>query len=81
MIDSVTVVELTCHRDGIASWYSGLVSLRLKHPRDAATIGRFGGVAQLGERRVRNAEVVSSILILSTKQKWPSFDGSFFWWI
>ena len=25
-----------------------------------------GGVAQLGERRVRNAEVVSSILILST---------------
>jgi hypothetical protein len=28
---------------------------------------RQGGVAQLGERRVRNAEVVSSILILSTK--------------
>ena len=27
-----------------------------------------GGVAQLGERRVRNAEVVSSILILSTNQ-------------
>ena len=27
---------------------------------------RCGGVAQLGERRVRNAEVVSSILILST---------------
>ena len=26
-----------------------------------------GGVAQLGERCVRNAEVVSSILILSTK--------------
>ena len=29
-------------------------------------IERAGGVAQLGERRVRNAEVVSSILILST---------------
>jgi hypothetical protein len=28
-----------------------------------------GGVAQLGERRVRNAEVVSSILILSTNNK------------
>jgi hypothetical protein len=27
-----------------------------------------GGVAQLGERCVRNAEVVSSILILSTKK-------------
>ena len=26
----------------------------------------FGGVAQLGERRVRNAEVGSSILLLST---------------
>lgn len=30
--------------------------------------GRRGGVAQLGERRVRNAEVVSSILILSTTE-------------
>ena len=29
-------------------------------------IKSVGGVAQLGERRVRNAEVVSSILILST---------------
>jgi len=26
----------------------------------------FGGVAQLGERRVRNAKVGSSILLLST---------------
>ena len=33
---------------------------------------RVGGVAQLGERRVRNAEVVSSILILSTNHS-PSF--------
>ena len=31
-----------------------------------------GGVAQLGERRVRNAEVVSSILILSTKIQRPT---------
>ena len=30
--------------------------------------GCVGGVAQLGERRVRNAEVVSSILILSTNE-------------
>ncbi len=28
---------------------------------------RLGPIAQLGERRVRNAEVVSSILIRSTK--------------
>jgi hypothetical protein len=28
-----------------------------------------GGVAQLGERRVRNAKVGSSILLLSTKLK------------
>lgn len=28
---------------------------------------RYGDVAQLGERSVRNAEVVSSILIVSTK--------------
>ena len=30
---------------------------------------RRGGVAQLGERRVRNAEVGSSILLLSTTHK------------
>ena len=33
---------------------------------DWVRISDVGGVAQLGERRVRNAEVVSSILILST---------------
>ena len=31
-------------------------------------ISRVGGVAQLGERRVRNAEVGSSILLLSTNR-------------
>jgi hypothetical protein len=33
-----------------------------------------GGVAQLGERRVRNAKVGSSILLLSTNRfkAWPS---------
>ena len=29
---------------------------------------RYGDVAQLGERSVRNAEVVSSILIVSTNK-------------
>ena len=39
-----------------------------------------GGVAQLGERRVRNAEVVSSILIRSTTrfQKGLIFQAFFF---
>jgi hypothetical protein len=31
--------------------------------------GNVGGVAQLGERRVRNAKVGSSILLLSTTVK------------
>ena len=34
-----------------------------------------GGVAQLGERRVRNAEVVSSILILSTTKLVEGLQG------
>ena len=37
-----------------------------------------GGVAQLGERRVRNAEVVSSILILSTRTPKPGHAPGFF---
>ena len=37
-----------------------------------------GGVAQLGERRVRNAEVVSSILILSTTNLKPGLAPGFF---
>ena len=35
---------------------------------DSLESAACGGVAQLGERCVRNAEVVSSILILSTKE-------------
>ena len=38
----------------------------------------FGGVAQLGERRVRNAEVVSSILIRSTNSKTQPLPVGFF---
>ena len=34
--------------------------------RAGYTLAPCGDVAQLGERRVRNAEVVSSILIVST---------------
>ena len=42
----------------------------------------FGDVAQLGERRVRNAKVESSILFISTnKQKGGVFCGPFvYWW-
>ncbi len=37
-----------------------------------------GGVAQLGERCVRNAEVGSSILLLSTKTPKPGLAPGFF---
>ena len=40
-----------------------------------AIICRVGGVAQLGERRVRNAEVGSSILLLSTTDILRSAEG------
>ena len=38
--------------------------------------GLRGPIAQLGERRVRNAEVVSSILILSTNGYFPVLAAS-----
>ncbi len=38
-----------------------------------------GGVAQLGERCVRNAEVGSSILLLSTTRKGPDLLWPFSW--
>ena len=41
----------------------------------------MGGVAQLGERRVRNAEVGSSILLLSTKYKRPTVLGWAFFFV
>ena len=44
----------------------GLAWLEISPVVDRLNAG-LGGVAQLGERYVRNVEVVSSILILSTK--------------
>ena len=38
----------------------------------------FGEVAQLGERRVRNAKVGSSILLFSTTSLKGAFRGAFF---
>lgn len=50
----------------LSGWaYSALCRKAAKKP-SAIICAQRGGVAQLGERRVRNAEVVSSILILST---------------
>ena len=60
-IDS-TVVD---HRRIDAS-QSGSAGLRRPLRSDLLNLSFCGGVAQLGERRVRNAKVVSSILILST---------------
>ena len=45
-----------------------LLALRCKKHATMPASSR-GGVAQLGERRVRNAEVGSSILLLSTTQE------------
>ncbi len=39
---------------------------RIRILKAKASVQRFGGVAQLGERCVRNAEVRSSILLIST---------------
>ncbi len=37
----------------------------------------YGGVAQLGERRVRNAEVMGSNPTISTKKQKDGFDRPF----
>src|SRR6185503_15959810 len=46
------------NRNGKRTWHGA--------KRPAMIVRTTGAVAQLGERRVRNAEVVSSILICST---------------
>ena len=56
-------------RAGLGSFAPGFL-LRAEyspgHGSVIESVARFGPIAQLGERRVRNAEVVSSILIRST---------------
>ena len=53
----------------ISSWHDGAVGIYFKPPRDKGQGGRgfpkIGAVAQLGERHVRNVEVVGSIPICS----------------
>ncbi len=46
--------------------------------RDFARLPIVGGVAQLGERRVRNAKVGSSILLLSTNRLAGDQEGEAF---
>jgi hypothetical protein len=43
-------------------------------------VADFGDVAQLGERRVRNAKVESSILFISTKLEGPPCAAFSIWW-
>ena len=68
-------------RAGLGSFAPGFL-LRAEyspgHGSVIESVARFGPIAQLGERRVRNAEVVSSILILSTNSKTQPLPVGFF---
>ena len=62
------VAELADARD-LKSREVTLVPVRARSPAPSRIKTQYGRLAQLGERRVRNAEVVGSIPISSTKKE------------
>ncbi len=48
--------------------------------RGLETAPKHGGVAQLGERCVRNAEVMGSSPTISTNNKRDGFSRPFYYW-
>ncbi len=69
-------LEIVCS----ANRYRGFESLSLRHCFRRAVLS-LGAVAQLGERQVRNLEVVGSIPICSTKAHKLFSIASFSLWL